>query len=70
MGRAGLGINFSKIVINCINPPLQILHLKKQLVYPDSDGQAMADNTKQFQEIEKNKRDAKLRELGIDPDTL
>ena len=40
-----------------------------EIVYPDSDGQAMADNTKQFQEIEKNKRDAKLRE-GIDPDTL
>jgi hypothetical protein len=26
--------------------------------------------TKQQLEIEKNKRDAKLRELGIDPDTL
>ncbi len=44
--------------------------MKKQIVYPDSDGQAMADNTKQFQEIEKSKRDAKLRELDIDAHTL
>lgn len=42
-----------------------------QIIYPDSDGQPIADNTKRDRLLaEKNKRDAKLRELGIDPDTL
>ncbi len=79
-----LFLNRIEVMDNWISPRLgikfQLIENDLQITHPDGRVFETFDNVaterdillveKQQLELEKNKRDAKLRELGIDPDTL